>query len=184
MRSEPLVGDLSEKEILARISERTGRADNALVGPGDDAAVLRVTGSLIATTDTLIEGPDFRSEWSDGYSLGWKAAAVNLSDVAAMGGRPGMTDEDGKLVYIKEGRMFIVTPPIDGQPACHANGGTIGFALHSPQEVHAWQDAGVAQGGSAIEAPAGVRHKAGRQLYLAYLRDPDGNKLCGVHVMD
>ena len=88
MRSEPLVGDLSEKEILARISERTGRADNALVGPGDDAAVLRVTGSLIATTDTLIEGPDFRSEWSDGYSLGWKAAAVNLSDVAAMGGRP------------------------------------------------------------------------------------------------
>jgi len=102
---------------------------------------------------------------------------------AAIGGRPGMTDEDGKLVYIKDGRMFIVTPPIDGQPACHANGGTIGFALENPQAVHAWQEAGMAHGGSAIEDPAGVRHKAGRQLYLAYLRDPDGNKLCAVHVM-
>ncbi|HDS0951433.1 TPA: VOC family protein [Stenotrophomonas maltophilia] len=102
---------------------------------------------------------------------------------AALGGRPGMTDEDGKLVYIKDGRMFIVTPPIDGQPACHANGGTIGFALENPQVVHAWQEAGMAHGGSAIEDPAGVRHKAGRQLYLAYLRDPDGNKLCAVHVM-
>lgn len=88
MHSETTVGDLSEKQILARIAERTGSADQALVGPGDDAAVLRVSGSLVATTDTLIEGPDFRAEWSDGYSLGWKSAAVNLSDVAAMGARP------------------------------------------------------------------------------------------------
>lgn len=88
MHSEMTVGDLSEKEILARITARTGQAEQALVGPGDDAAVLRVAGSLVATTDTLIEGPDFRSEWSDGYSLGWKSAAVNLSDVAAMGARP------------------------------------------------------------------------------------------------
>lgn len=88
MHSETTVGDLSEKQILARIAARTGTADQAIVGPGDDAAVLRVSGSLVATTDTLIEGPDFRSEWSDGYSLGWKAAAVNLSDVAAMGARP------------------------------------------------------------------------------------------------
>jgi thiamine-monophosphate kinase len=88
MHSETTVGDLSEKEILARIAARTGTAEQALVGPGDDAAVLRVSGSLVATTDTLIEGPDFRSEWSDGYSLGWKAAAVNLSDIAAMGARP------------------------------------------------------------------------------------------------
>jgi thiamine-monophosphate kinase len=85
MHSETTVGDLSEKEILARIAARTGTAEQALVGPGDDAAVLRVSGSLVATTDTLIEGPDFRS---DGYSLGWKAAAVNLSDIAAMGARP------------------------------------------------------------------------------------------------
>ena len=88
MQSELTVGDLSEKQILARITARTGRSEYALVGPGDDAAVLRVSGSLVATTDTLIEGPDFRREWSDGYSLGWKSAAVNLSDVAAMGARP------------------------------------------------------------------------------------------------
>lgn len=88
MSTPPVVGDLSEREILARIARRTGSAEAALVGPGDDAAVLAVHGSLVATTDTLIEGPDFRREWSDGYSLGWKAAAVNLADVAAMGARP------------------------------------------------------------------------------------------------
>lgn len=101
----------------------------------------------------------------------------------ALGARAGVADEKGRLVYFKDGRMFIVTPPIDGQAACHANGGTIGFTLDSPQAVHAWQDAGIAHGGTAIEDPAGVRQLAGRQLYLAYLRDPDGNKLCAVHVM-
>ncbi len=88
MHQPVVVGDLSEREILARISARTGVADAAIVGPGDDAAVLSVAGSLVATTDTLVEGPDFRSAWSDGYSLGWKSAAVNLADVAAMGARP------------------------------------------------------------------------------------------------
>ncbi|MEV5120231.1 VOC family protein [Stenotrophomonas indicatrix] len=101
----------------------------------------------------------------------------------AIGGRAGVFDDEGKLVYIKDGRMFMVIPPIDGEAACHANGGTIGFALADPQAVHVWQEAGVAHGGTAVEDPAGVRHKAGRQLYLAYLRDPDGNKLCAVHVM-
>src|SRR5699024_7185198 len=88
MHQPVVVGDLSEREILARISARTGVADAAIVGPGDDAAVLSVAGSLVATTDTLVEGPDFRRAWSDGYSLGWKSAAVNLADVAAMGARP------------------------------------------------------------------------------------------------
>lgn len=88
MHQPVVVGDLSEREVLARISARTGVADAAIVGPGDDAAVLSVAGSLVATTDTLVEGPDFRRAWSDGYSLGWKSAAVNLADVAAMGARP------------------------------------------------------------------------------------------------
>lgn len=79
--------------------------------------------------------------------------------------------------------MFGVTAPIDGQPACHANGGTIGFTLDSAEAVRGWQDAGVAHGGTAIEDPAGIRSMAGRQLFLAYLRDPDGNKLCAVHVV-
>ncbi|WP_156761967.1 thiamine-phosphate kinase [Microbacterium karelineae] len=88
MHDEPTVGDLSEREILRRIVSRTGRAQAAMLGPGDDAAVIRTTGSVVATTDTLIEGPDFRRAWSSGYDLGWKAAAVNLADIAAMGARP------------------------------------------------------------------------------------------------
>ncbi len=82
------VGELSEGEILARIVRRTGRATSAVVGPGDDAAVLRTSGDTVATTDTLVHGPDFRLAWSSGYDLGWKAAAVNLADIAAMGARP------------------------------------------------------------------------------------------------
>lgn len=101
----------------------------------------------------------------------------------ALGARPGVFDDKGRLVYFKDGRMFIVTAPIDGQPACHANGGTIGFTLDSAEAVRGWQDAGVAHGGTAIEDPAGIRSMAGRRLFLAYLRDPDGNKLCAVHVM-
>jgi catechol 2,3-dioxygenase-like lactoylglutathione lyase family enzyme len=76
--------------------------------------------------------------------------------------------------------MFLVTPPIDGQAATHGNGSTIGFAM-SPEQADAWHDAGVAAGGQAIEDPPGVREGAGMKLYLAYLRDPDGNKLCGLH---
>ncbi|WP_110588728.1 thiamine-phosphate kinase [Microbacterium suaedae] len=88
MHDDTTVGDLTEGEILRRIAARTGRAQATLVGPGDDAAVIRTTDSVVATTDTLIEGPDFRRAWSSGYDLGWKAAAVNLADVAAMGARP------------------------------------------------------------------------------------------------
>ena len=75
----------------------------------------------------------------------------------------------------------MVTSPIDGEAACHANGGTIGFAFDSPEEVDAWHQAGVAAGGTSIEDPPGFRANAFGKLYLAYLRDPDGNKLCGLH---
>jgi len=92
----------------------------------------------------------------------------------ALGARPGVFDDKGRLVYFKDGRMFIVTAPIDGQPACHANGGTIGFTLDSAEAVH---------GGVACEDPPGWRGEGPAALYLAYLRDPDGNKLCAVHVM-
>lgn len=89
MHEDPTVGELSEGEILRRILARTGRAGASLVGPGDDAAVVAApSGSVVATTDTLIHGPDFRLAWSSGYDLGWKSAAVNLADIAAMGARP------------------------------------------------------------------------------------------------
>jgi catechol 2,3-dioxygenase-like lactoylglutathione lyase family enzyme len=99
----------------------------------------------------------------------------------AMGGREAMVDPKGRLMYMHNGGIFMVSAPIDGQPACHANGGTIGFAMETPEQADAWHAAGVANGGTAIEEDPGVREGAGMKLYLAYLRDPDGNKLCGLH---
>ena len=98
-----------------------------------------------------------------------------------LGARPGATDEKGRLVYIHNGAVFLVSKPIDGAPACHANGGTIGFAMSGPEQADAWHKAGVENGGSAIEEPPGVREGSAGPLYLAYLRDPDGNKLCALH---
>ncbi len=99
---------------------------------------------------------------------------------AAMGGRAGSEDPKGRLIYMHNGSMFLVTPPIDGEPATHGNGCTVGFAM-SPEEANAWHEAGIANGGTAIEDPPGVREGGGMKLYLAYLRDPDGNKLCALH---
>ena len=90
-------------------------------------------------------------------------------------------DEKGRLSYGRKGAVFMVTPPIDGQPATNGNGSTIGFAFDSPEEVDAWHAAGVSAGGKAIEDPPGIRDGSFGALYLAYLRDPDGNKLCGLH---
>ena len=99
----------------------------------------------------------------------------------AIGGKPGRQDEKNRLIYLHNGGIFMVTPPIDGAPATHANGGTIGFAMASPEEADAWHDAGTKSGGTSCENPPGVRDGAFGKLYLAYLRDPDGNKLCGLH---
>jgi len=99
----------------------------------------------------------------------------------AVGGKEAIVDPKGRLMYLHNGGIFMVTAPIDGAPACHANGGTIGFAMESPAQADAWHAAGVANGGTAIEEDPGVREGAGMKLYLAYLRDPDGNKLCGLH---
>jgi len=77
--------------------------------------------------------------------------------------------------------VFGITKPIDGQPATHANGGTIGFACASPEEARAFHDAGVANGGKSIEDPRGWREGAGGKFYLAYSRDPSGNKICAPH---
>jgi catechol 2,3-dioxygenase-like lactoylglutathione lyase family enzyme len=99
----------------------------------------------------------------------------------AIGDKPGRIDAKGRLVYVRNGAAFMVTTPIDGQPAHHANGGTIGFTLGGPAEVDAWHEAGTANGGTSIEDPPGPRQGSSGPLYLAYLRDPDGNKLCGMH---
>ena len=96
-------------------------------------------------------------------------------------GKEGRRDDKGRLSYGRRGAVFMVSSPIDGQAACHANGGTIGFNIDTPEEVDAWHKAGVEAGGTSIEDPPGYRENAFGKLYLAYLRDPDGNKLCGLH---
>src|SRR5208337_5037097 len=101
----------------------------------------------------------------------------------AMGGSPATPDARGRLAYSHNGSRFMVTKPIDGKPASHANGGTIGFVMKDAAQAEAWHKAGVANGGTSIEDPPGVRQGAAGQMYLAYLRDPDGNKLVGLYRM-
>jgi len=101
--------------------------------------------------------------------------------LGAIGVSPGFSDPKGRVFYRTKTGTFGVTPPIDGKPATFANGGTIGFACESPEQVQAWHAAGVANGGTAIEDPPGER--PGSKMFLAYLRDPSGNKLCALHRM-
>jgi catechol 2,3-dioxygenase-like lactoylglutathione lyase family enzyme len=98
---------------------------------------------------------------------------------AALGGNPGM-DMGTRLAYSHNGANFMVTTPINGEPATHANGGTIGFAVTSAEQAEAWHAAGVAAGGTSCEDAPGRRDLGFAKLYLAYLRDPDGNKLCAM----
>lgn len=101
--------------------------------------------------------------------------------LATTGGSPGVEDARGRLIYAHRGGRLMISKPINGQPATGANGGTIGFTMDSPEEAKAWHDAGVANGGTSVEDPPGERSGASGRIYLAYLRDPDGNKLCALH---
>ena len=96
--------------------------------------------------------------------------------------RPAKVDGH-RIFYITKTGVFSVSKPINGEPATCANGGTIGFAANSPEQVDQWHAAGVAAGGKSIEDPPGVRQGPGGKLYLAYLRDLDGNKICAMHRM-
>lgn len=86
-----------------------------------------------------------------------------------------------RLFYRHDGGTFAVSEPIDGEPASSANGGTIGFKCASPDQVAAFHDAAVAHGGTSIENPPGLRDSSLGPMHLAYVRDPDGNKLCAIH---
>ena len=99
----------------------------------------------------------------------------------ALGGKAGVQDAKGRLIYVHNGALLLVGKPIDGEPATHANGGTIGFTMTGPEQADAWHKAGVANGGTSVEDPPGVRQGAAGPIYLAYLRDPDGTKLCALH---
>lgn len=86
-----------------------------------------------------------------------------------------------RVFWRTQSGVFSVSLPIDGKPATVANGGTVGFACESTAQADAWHAAGLANGGISCEDPPGIRDGAAGQLYLAYLRDPDGNKICGMH---
>ena len=102
--------------------------------------------------------------------------------LGVLGVPPAMVDRH-RMFYRTPAGVFCVSLPIDGQPATFANGGTIGFACSTPEQAEAWHAAGVANGGASCEEPPGVRDGGMGKMYLAYLRDPDGNKLCAVHRM-
>jgi catechol 2,3-dioxygenase-like lactoylglutathione lyase family enzyme len=86
-----------------------------------------------------------------------------------------------RLFYRHEGSTFCVSEPINGEPATFANGGTIGFKCNSPEQVKALHDAAIANGGTSIEDPPGLRDGSLGAMHLAYVRDPDGHKLCALY---
>ncbi|MES2442164.1 MAG: VOC family protein [Pseudomonadota bacterium] len=103
------------------------------------------------------------------------------ASLGALGVRPGRSDPKGRVFYMHDGGIFMLSKPIDGAPACHANGGTIGFTAATSEAADAWHEAGLAAGGTACEDPPGMRESPAGRLYLAYLRDPAGNKICAVY---
>ncbi len=99
--------------------------------------------------------------------------------LGALGHGPGVMDPKGRCFWITPTGIFSVTPPIDGNAATGGNGSTVGFAADSPEAADAWHKAGVENGGTSIEDAPGEREGSG--MYLAYLRDPSGNKICALH---
>lgn len=86
-----------------------------------------------------------------------------------------------RLFYRHEGNTLAISEPINDEPATAANGGTIAFKCGSPEQVRAFHDAALAAGGVSIEAPPGLREHSLGNFHLAYVRDPDGNKLCAIY---
>lgn len=187
---DPRIGDISEGRVLRTILSRTAPGAHTLLGPGDDAAVLAApSGSVVATADTLVEGPDFRLAWSSGYDLGWKAAAVNLADVAAMGAAP-----TGLLVSLaapRETRLSFVAALADGfreacralAPGCTVVGGDLTVSGLLMIAVTALGDLGgrsaVTRSGARpgdVVALAGELGLADRGVSLLFSRFRDGDR--------
>lgn len=86
-----------------------------------------------------------------------------------------------RLFYRHDGNTFCITQPINDEPATAANGSTFGFKCNSPEQVQAFHDVAVANGGTSIEGAPGLRQASLGALYLSYVRDPDGHKLCALY---
>lgn len=101
--------------------------------------------------------------------------------LGALGYGPGVVDDKGRVFWMNKTGIFSISKPIDGEPACHGNGSTLGFSAESPEAANAWHAAGLENGGTDCEEPPGAREGTTGSLYLAYLRDPSGNKICALH---
>ncbi len=110
-----------------------------------------------------------------------KSKAFYDAVLGALGYEPGAIDDKGRCFYMTPTGIFSITVPIDGQPANGGNGNTIGFAVENPAAANAWHEAGITNGGTTCEEPPGERESPLGPLYLAYLRDPSGNKICALH---
>lgn len=93
---------------------------------------------------------------------------------------PGIANKN-RYFYRSPTATFAITTPINGEPATHGNGSTIGFSMKSAEQANAFHAAGIANGGTTCEDPPGFREGPAGKIYLAYLRDPDGNKLCALY---
>lgn len=100
--------------------------------------------------------------------------------LGTLGYGPGVANKN-RYFYRSPTGTFAISTPINGEPANHGNGSTIGFTVKSPEQGDAFHAAGIANGGTTCEDPPGFREGPAGKLYLAYLRDPDGNKLCALH---
>lgn len=99
--------------------------------------------------------------------------------LGTLGIGPGVANKN-RYFYRSPAGSFGITTPINGESATYGNGGTVGFSMASPEQADAFHAAGVANGGTTCEEPPGWRDGPAK-LYLCYLRDPDGNKICGLH---
>ena len=100
--------------------------------------------------------------------------------LGTLGIAPGVANKN-RYFYRSPTGLFGITTPINGEPATHGNGSTLGFAMQSPEQADAFHAAGIANGGTTCEDPPGFREGPSGTLYLAYVRDPDGNKICALH---
>ncbi|MGM8932992.1 VOC family protein [Salinicola halophyticus] len=109
-------------------------------------------------------------------------AVLGTLDIAEgqLGERKGIQ----RVFYRQDGNAFGVTEPIDGQPATVGNGSTFAFRCSSAEQAERFHDTAVAQGGTSVEDAPGVRHTAMGDMFLAYVRDLDGHKLCAVYRME
>ncbi|WP_234497220.1 VOC family protein [Vibrio maritimus] len=104
--------------------------------------------------------------------------------MATLGYKAGVLDAKGRCMYFSKTGVLGLTTPLDGNVASHGNGMTIGFLASSPEMVDRWHEAGLNSGGIECEDPPGIRDTGDRKIYMAYLRDPTGNKVSATYFLD